>query len=184
VPPVNGTRYLLTEDIGFSTTVTVNRTSATGNLLTVDSTKNLIKGQRIKLDTTIGNVVANTFYFILNITSDRTLTLSTTAVTPASTAMVQIDALKAPIDATVYNMQGATAWPAASGNDLVAFANDIVQYDSATSSWSVVFDASEFDSTVEYVTNLNTGIQYKYNGTNWVKSYEGIYIAGKWTLVL
>ena len=69
-------------------------------------------------------------------------------------------------------------------SDDAAEANDIVQYNSATNTWSVVFDASEFDSTVEYVTNLNTGIQYKYNGTNWVKSYEGIYIAGKWTLVL
>lgn len=67
---------------------------------------------------------------------------------------------------------------------LNAQANDIVQYNSATNTWSIVWDASEFDSTVEYVTNLNTGIQYKYNGTNWVKSYEGIYIAGKWTLVL
>jgi len=67
---------------------------------------------------------------------------------------------------------------------LHAQANDIVQYDSATNSWSVVWDASEFDSTVEYVTNLNTGIQYKYNGSHWVKSYEGIYIAGKWTIVL
>lgn len=67
---------------------------------------------------------------------------------------------------------------------LNAQANDIVQYNSATNTWSVVWSASAFDSTVEYVTNLNTGIQYKYNGTNWVKSYEGIYIAGKWTLVL
>lgn len=67
---------------------------------------------------------------------------------------------------------------------LNAQANDIVQYNSATNTWSIVWDASEFDSTVEYVTNLNTGIQYKYNGTNWVKSYEGVYIAGKWTLVL
>jgi hypothetical protein len=71
-------------------------------------------------------------------------------------------------------------WP----GDLNAQANDIVQYNSATNTWSIVWDASAFDSTVEYVTNLNTGIQYKYNGTNWVKSYEGVYIAGKWTLVL
>jgi hypothetical protein len=67
---------------------------------------------------------------------------------------------------------------------LNAQANDIVQYNSATNTWSVAWSAADFDSTVEYVTNLNTGIQYKYNGTNWVKSYEGIYIAGKWTLVL
>jgi hypothetical protein len=65
-----------------------------------------------------------------------------------------------------------------------ASVNDIIQYNSATDTWSVVWSAADFDSTVEYVTNLNTGIQYKFNGTVWVKSYEGIYIGGKWTLVL
>ena len=48
----------------------------------------------------------------------------------------------------------------------------------------MVFDASNPDSTQHYVTNSNTGIQYRFNGTSWVKSYEGIYIAGKWTMVL
>ena len=48
----------------------------------------------------------------------------------------------------------------------------------------MAFDASNPDSTQHYVTNSNTGIQYRFNGTSWVKSYEGIYIAGKWTMVL
>ena len=65
-----------------------------------------------------------------------------------------------------------------------ASVNDIIQYSSATDRWTVAWDASAFDSTVEYVTNLNTGIQYKFNGTSWVKSYEGIYIGGRWTIVL
>ena len=73
----------------------------------------------------------------------------------------------------------ANAW-----GDIEASPNDIIQYASATSKWSVVFDASNPDSTQHYVTNSNTGIQYRFNGTSWVKSYEGIYIAGKWTMVL
>jgi len=68
--------------------------------------------------------------------------------------------------------------------DIEASPNDIIQYASSTSKWSVVFDASNPDSTQHYVTNSNTGIQYRFNGTSWVKSYEGIYIAGKWTMVL
>jgi hypothetical protein len=40
------------------------------------------------------------------------------------------------------------------------------------------------DSTQHYVTNLNTGIQYRFNGTEWVKSYEGVYTAGNWSIVL
>ena len=77
------------------------------------------------------------------------------------------------------NTFDATAW----GN-LRASVNDIIEYNSTTGKWGVVWDASNPDSTLAYVTNLNTGIQYKWNGTTWVKSYEGIYIAGRWTLVL
>jgi hypothetical protein len=77
------------------------------------------------------------------------------------------------------NTFDATAW----GN-LRASVNDIIQYNASTGKWGVVWSAADFDSTVEYVTNLNTGIQYKFNGENWVKSYEGIYIGGRWTIVL
>jgi hypothetical protein len=77
------------------------------------------------------------------------------------------------------NTFDATAW----GN-LRASVNDIIQYNASTGNWGVSFSAVDFDSTVEYVTNLNTGIQYKFNGTSWVKSYEGIYVAGDWTIVL
>jgi hypothetical protein len=73
---------------------------------------------------------------------------------------------------------------AAGWGNLRASVNDIIQYNSATGNWGVVWDASNPDSTLAYVTNSNTGIQYKWNGSTWVKSYEGIYIAGRWTLVL
>ena len=77
------------------------------------------------------------------------------------------------------NTIDAEAW----GN-LRAGINDIIQYDTTEGKWEVVFDASNPDSTQHYVTNTNTGIQYRFNGTSWVKSYEGIYIAGKWTMIL
>ena len=67
---------------------------------------------------------------------------------------------------------------------LVASVGDIIEYNSATSKWNVAFDASNPDSTQHYVTNLNTGIQYRFNGTEWVKSYEGVYTQGNWTIVL
>ena len=62
--------------------------------------------------------------------------------------------------------------------------NDIIQYDSVNDEWDVVWDASDPDSTLAYVTNLHTGIQYKFNNGVWVKSYEGIYRQGKWSIVL
>ena len=67
---------------------------------------------------------------------------------------------------------------------LVATVGDIIEYNSTTSKWNIAFDASNPDSTQHYVTNTNTGIQYRFNGTEWVKSYEGIYTQGNWSIVL
>ncbi len=70
---------------------------------------------------------------------------------------------------------------------LVASVGDIIEYDGAK--WVKKFDASDphpdsTQSTEYYITNLNTGIQYRFNGTEWVKSYEGIYTQGNWSIVL
>ena len=67
---------------------------------------------------------------------------------------------------------------------LIANVGDIIEYSTSQSKWLKVFDASHPDSTQHYVTNLNTGIQYRFNGTEWVKSYEGIYTQGNWSIVI
>lgn len=73
---------------------------------------------------------------------------------------------------------------AAWGN-LVAKANDIIQYNLATASWFVSFAASEATS-VQYVTNLTTSIQYRYvqEEGQWMKSYEGWYDEGDYSIVI
>jgi hypothetical protein len=71
-----------------------------------------------------------------------------------------------------------TAW-----GTLVANANDIIEYDGSTGEWFVSFDSQE-TSTVEYVTNLTTGIQYRFVDQAWMKSYEGFYDAGDFSIVL
>jgi hypothetical protein len=76
---------------------------------------------------------------------------------------------------------GPSAWRGSDGRDLVAHANDIIQYNGTH--WSVVFD-SRVEINVQYVSNLTTGTQYKWTGTQWVKSWEGEYKNGLWTLVL
>ena len=76
---------------------------------------------------------------------------------------------------------GPSAWRGSDGQDLVANANDIVQFDGTH--WTVVFD-SRTESSVQYVSNLTTGTQYKWTGTQWVKSWEGEYKNGLWTLVI
>jgi hypothetical protein len=69
--------------------------------------------------------------------------------------------------------------------NLVAEANDIIQYDASAGEWVVSFDASE-STNVEYVTNLTTNIQYRYvdQEGQWMKSYEGWYDQGDYSIVI
>ena len=74
------------------------------------------------------------------------------------------------------NSEGSVIW----GN-LVADANDIIQYNGSI--WQVVFKSDQENST-EYVTNTLTGIQYRWAGEEWVKSVEGIYRGGEWSIII
>ncbi len=74
------------------------------------------------------------------------------------------------------NTDGPDAW-----GDLVAGANDVIEY--TGNKWEVMFDSSN-ESGVHYLTNSNTNLQYKYTGNEWVKSYEGEYRAGDWSIVI
>ena len=67
--------------------------------------------------------------------------------------------------------------------DLIANANDIIEYDSGTNSWFVSFD-SQSSSDVQYVLNLNSNVQYRYTENEWIKSYEGFYEAGNFSIVI
>lgn len=75
------------------------------------------------------------------------------------------------------NTQPAAAW----GN-LVAVANDIIEFDGTD--WYVIFDSAQESDTLIYQTNIYTGVQYVWNGVYWAKSFEGEYRAGEWRLEL
>jgi hypothetical protein len=77
--------------------------------------------------------------------------------------------------------EGAIAWRGSDNRDLVANANDIIEYNGTH--WNIVFDSQQEDN-VQYVSNLTSGTQYKWNLNQWVKSWEGEYKNGQWTLVL
>ena len=79
------------------------------------------------------------------------------------------------------NADGADGWKNDNGTDFIADENDIVEWDG--SAWHIVFDASETTNTV-YTSNLNTGIQYKWDGEYWVRSYEGDYSQGAYIILL
>jgi hypothetical protein len=78
------------------------------------------------------------------------------------------------------NGEGANAWRGDLG-DLVAKRNDIIEWNGT--SFVVVFEAVT-KKTVTYVTNLNTGIQYRWDGEEWLLSVEGLYPGGTWRIAL
>jgi hypothetical protein len=76
----------------------------------------------------------------------------------------------------------AADWTGANGRGLVAQANDIIEY--SNNYWRVVFRAATETNNTQYVTNITTGIQYRWTGEAWVKSYQGVYPGGTWRIVL
>jgi hypothetical protein len=76
---------------------------------------------------------------------------------------------------------GPDAWKNSGGDDFQAHANDIIEWNGT--SWQVIFDSTTTDS-VTYITNSYTGTQYKWVEGSWNKSYEGIYDARLWRLIL
>ena len=79
------------------------------------------------------------------------------------------------------NPQPPTSW-----GSLVARANDVIQWVAIEGIWAVVFEAA-FAEEPQFVTNITTSIQYRWTGSNstaeWIKSYEGLYPGGQWSLV-
>jgi hypothetical protein len=80
---------------------------------------------------------------------------------------------------------GSAGSTTVSWGGLVANANDIIQYDVAQSKWVVAFDSAAA-TTVQFVTNLTTNVQYRYVNSDgmWMKSYEGWYSEGDYSIVI
>jgi hypothetical protein len=82
-----------------------------------------------------------------------------------------------------YDSSGnPSAWLGDAGQPLVANANDIVEFDGVR--WIVSFDSASSPVNRQYVTNITTALQYEWNGAAWVKSYQGLYPGGTWSLIL
>ena len=92
-----------------------------------------------------------------------------------------------PIDSEVtyeinVNEDGPDGWKNSDNSDALAEANDIIEWDG--SKWVVVFSAQENLETLVYQTNFYTNTQYKWNGVDWNKSFEGEYRRGQWRISL
>ena len=80
---------------------------------------------------------------------------------------------------------GAPGGTTVSWGTVVAFANDIIEYNAGTGEWFVSFDSTtSTPTTLEYVTNLTTNVQYRFVDDTWMKSYEGWYDQGDYSIVI
>jgi hypothetical protein len=79
------------------------------------------------------------------------------------------------------NSVNPTAWLGTSGQPLIANANDIIEYDGAR--WRINFYSGN-ETAVQYVTNLTTEVQYRWAESMWMKSYEGWYDQGDYSIVI
>jgi T4-like virus Myoviridae tail sheath stabiliser len=74
------------------------------------------------------------------------------------------------------NSEFSPAW-----GEVIANANDIIEYNGTK--WNVSFN-SQAEANIQFVTNLTTNVQYRYTDGVWVKSYEGWYAAGDFSVVI
>jgi len=82
---------------------------------------------------------------------------------------------------SVYNTDAAAIWNNHGYPQLIANANDIIEY--TGTHWIVIFNSQDIKD-VHYVTNLKTGTQYRWQDGGWAKSVEGEYSAGNWSFIL
>ena len=82
---------------------------------------------------------------------------------------------------TIINKEGPDAWKNSDMTNTSIPMNSIITW--TGNKWELSFIASA-ESNFEYVTNLKTGIQYKWDREQWVKSFEGVYSSGYWRFVL
>ena len=81
-----------------------------------------------------------------------------------------------------FNDEGPDAWKNGDGSDFIAAANDIIEW--KNNQWNVIFSSYDHDDIIIYQTNFYTTAQYKWNGVEWVKSFEGEYKRGQWRIAM
>lgn len=104
-----------------------------------------------------------------------------------------------PADSTSVPYRGPQAWREPSNNDSswenqdgtdpIIKANSIIEWTGRT--WTTIWDPEE--NTLEaadilgeefsptYIQNIRTGIKYQWEGTQWIKAFEGEYKSGEWS---
>lgn len=151
---------------------------------------------QVRLATASGNEIVA--YASLNPLNDFALSLNFDADTvPSDTIITGRGTVDAIINPLTYNPKGVVAgtryliledvyrdtdaWTNSDGSYFFAAANSIISWDGTN--WNILLDPNT-SSDLVYITNTYTGIQYRWDGSQWNKSFEGVYDKGSWRLIL
>jgi hypothetical protein len=77
--------------------------------------------------------------------------------------------------------RGPQGWTNANDSDPNITANSIVEWNGTA--WVTLWDPAEAEPST-YIQNIRTGIQYIWDGEQWLKSFEGEYGPGNWNLII
>jgi hypothetical protein len=80
-------------------------------------------------------------------------------------------------DSTKVPYDGPDGWKNLNGSDPLILANTIIEWNG--SAWVTVWNPTTADVPT-YMQNIRTGIQYRWDGEQWLKSFEGEYAPGTW----
>ena len=75
------------------------------------------------------------------------------------------------------NGDGPDAWKNLDNSDPEIYTNSIIEWDGAE--WTTIWNPATGEVPT-YIQNLRTGVQYRWDGEQWLKSFEGEYSPGTW----
>lgn len=162
--PVPGTRYLLINNIGGGIRETLIANNSSNR---IDTTIDFDKVRDVEIyvnDTAVG---------FTNYNIDGKLVIKLTVEARVDDIITYI---------LNVNEDGPDAWKSTAGDDFLANTNDIIEW--TGTKWQVIFDSTRERNAIFYQTNIYTSVQYKWDGLQWSKSFEGEYRKGKWRLIL
>jgi hypothetical protein len=194
-----GTRYLLVDDIGggvddtifvTSSTTLIETTARYGSVYDEEFSPGDLQNQPVtdtvlpRFEVYVNNILVNATKVPSNDPDANLKLLLQNSVSVGDKIRYKV----------YYNFDGADAWaeylpnqPLTAKNkvsELIATENDIIQWNG--SKWSVLFDSSNPDLYLGdlVIVNATTGIQYRWDTNQWIRSFEGEYRSGFWRFTL
>ena len=131
----------------------------------------------LDLDTTPSNTVAPLTAIVNPYNFNPKTKFNGIANIPAGTRYLVLDTVNNSEQRGQSSYDGPDAWKNLDGSDPYIQENSIIEWDGEF--WITAWVPGTATAGT-YFTNLTTGIQYKWDGSQWLKSFEGEYAAGYW----